>query len=83
MTEWQVFLAECYLSKKEDGTEIYSTYEKCKVIFLQIKEVLCLSWSLFVNLSDEKYIHNLSKKKRLRNNQNDEFHIAILPGLLA
>lgn len=83
MTERQVFLAECYLSKKEDGTEIYSIYEKCKVIFLQIKDVLCLSWSLFVNLSDEKYIHYLSKKKRLRKNQNDEFHIAILPGLLA
>lgn len=83
MTERQLFLAECYLSRKEDGTEIYSTYEKCKVIFLQIKYVLCLSWSLFVNFSDKKYIRYLSKKKYWRNNQNDEFHIAILPGLLA
>lgn len=82
MTERQVFLAECYLSKKEDGTEIYSTYEKCKVIFLHIKDVLYLSWSLFINLSDENIFVICQIKKYWSNNQNNEFHIAILPGLL-
>ncbi len=83
MTERQAFLAECYLNEKENETEIYSIYEKCKITFLQIKDILCLSWSLFADLSNEKYIRYLSKKKRLRNNQNDEFHTSILPSLLA
>lgn len=83
MTERQVFLAECYFSKKEDRTEIYSIYEKCKIMFLQIKEILYLSWTLFADLSNAKYIRYLSKKKRWRNNQNDEFHTAVLPSLLA
>ena len=82
MTERQTFLAECYLNERENEAEIYSTYEKCKVNFLQIKEILYLSWSLFVDFLDEKYMRYLSKKKRLRNNQNDEFHATILPGLL-
>jgi len=64
MTEQQVFLAECYLSRKEDGTEMYSTYEKCKVIFLQIKYVFCPSWSLFVNLSD-KNIYVIYQRKNI------------------
>lgn len=57
--------------------------EKCKVSFLQIKEILCLPWGQFINLTDEKYSRYLLKRKRYRINQNDEFHTAILPELLA
>ena len=82
MTEQQLFPAGRYLGEKKYETEIYSAYEKCKVAFLHIKEVLCMSWSSFVDFSEEKYTCYLSEKKCLRNNQNDEFHAAILPGLL-
>ena len=80
--ERQSFLTECFLVEKKE-TVIYSVYEKCKVAFLQIKEILCLSWSQFLDLTDEKYSRYLTKRKRYRKNQNDEFHSAILPGLLA
>ncbi len=48
---------------KEKEIEVYSTYEKCNITFLQVKEILCLSWSQFVNLSEERYLRYLSKKK--------------------
>lgn len=82
IAERQSFLAECFLAEKEETTT-YSVYEKCKVVFLQIKEILCLSWSQFIDLTDKKYARYLARKKRYRKNQNDEFHTAILPGLLA
>lgn len=80
ITEQQAFLAECFLFEKR-GTS-YSTYEECKMAFLQITEILRLSWSLFVDLKDERYARFFSKKKRWRKNQNDEFHSAVLPTLL-
>lgn len=82
MTERQSFLAECFLAKKEE-TVTYSLYEKCVVMFQQIKEILCLSWGLFVDLLDKKYLRYLSPKKRRRINQNEEFHTTILPGFFA
>ncbi len=82
IAERQLFLAECYFVEK-DETINSSVYEKCKVSFLQIKEILCLPWGQFINLTDEKYSRYLSKRKRYIINQNDEFHTAILPGLLA
>lgn len=81
ITEQQAFMAECYLLGKQENT--YSTYEKCKISFLQVIEILQLSYSLFIDLKDEKYIRYLSKKKRWRINQNDEFHSAVLPRLPA
>ncbi len=63
--------------------ENYSVYDKCKVAFLQIKEILCLSWSQFIDITDKKYSRYLSKRKRHRVNKNNEFHTAILPELLA
>lgn len=81
ISERQSFLAECFLAKK-NKSETYSVYEKCKVIFSQIKDILCLSWSQFIDLTDEKYARYLSKRKRHRKNQNDEFHAEILPGLI-
>lgn len=81
ISERQSFLTECFLARKKE-TVIYSVYEKCKVAFLQIKEILCLSWSQFLDLTDEKYSRYLKKRKRYRKNQNDEFHAEILPALI-
>lgn len=81
ISERQSFLTECFLAEKKE-TVIYSVYEKCKVAFLQIKEILCLSWSQFLDLTDEKYSRYLKKRKRYRKNQNDEFHEEILPALI-
>lgn len=81
VVERQAFLAECFLAEKEGCS--YSTYTLCKISFLQITEALRLSWSLFLNLSDEKYARFLTEKERWRINQNKEFRCAILPGLTA
>ena len=81
ISERQSFLVECFLAGK-NKTVTYSVYEKSKIAFLQIKDILCLSWSQFIDLTDEKYSRYLSKRKRRRNNQNDEFHEKILPGLI-
>lgn len=82
ISERQQFLAECVLVQKEDTVNGF-VYEKCKISFLQIKEILCLPWGQFMDFSDKKYLRYLPRKKQYRKNQNDEFHIAILPGLLA
>lgn len=84
IAEQQVYMSECFLKeKREEEKIVYSTYEKCKVVFEQIKAVLCLSWGLFIDLTDEANTRFLSQRKRWRNNQNEEFHNAILPGLFA
>ncbi len=80
IAERQSFQAECYLAEKRECC--YSVYEKCKISFIQITDILRLSWSLFVDLTDKKYTRYLSKKQWWRINQNDEFHSAVLPGLL-
>ena len=80
MAERQSFQAECFLAEKMEIS--YSAYEECKISFIQVTDILCLSWSLFVNLPDKKYTRYLSKKQRRRINQNDEFHSAVLPRLL-
>ena len=83
ITEQQSLLAECDMDEKEEKRKTYSTYEKCKIAFLQVKEILCLSWGLFIDPINEASIRFLSRRKRWRNNQNEEFHTAILPGLFA
>ena len=82
ISEQQSFLAECFLKEKNEMAD-YSVYEKCKLAFLQIREILCLSWSQFIDITDKKYSRYLSKRKRHQVNKNDEFYTAILPGLLA
>ena len=82
VSERQQFLAECFLAGKGETVNC-PVYEKCKVSFVQIKEILCLPWAQFINFADKKYSRYLSRKKQYRKNQNDEFHTAILPGLLA
>jgi len=79
--ERQAFLAESFLAEKEEYS--YSTYTLCKTTFLQITEALRLSWSLFIDVTDEKYVRFLTEKERWRMNQNREFHCAVLPGLPA
>ena len=82
ITERQSLLGEYFHSEKKE-TIVFSVYEKSKLVFLQIKEMVCLSWSLFLDFTDETYLRYLSIKKRRRRNQNEEFHTAILPRLLA
>ncbi len=81
IAERQSFQAECCLTEKRECP--YSVYEKCKISFIQVTDILRLSWSLFVDLTDKKYTRYLSKKQRWRINQNDEFHSVVLPGLLS
>jgi len=80
IAERQSFQAECCLEEKRERS--YSVYEKCKITFIQVTDILRLSWSLFVDLTDKKYTRYFSKKHRRRINQNDEFHSVVLPGLL-
>lgn len=77
----QSFQAECCLAEKQEYS--YSVYKKCKISFIQVMDILRLSRSLFADLTDKKYTRYLSKKQRWRINQNDEFHSAVLPGLLS
>jgi len=49
----------------------------------EIKEILYLPWGQFINFADKKYSRYLSRKKQYRKKQNNEFHTAILRGLLA
>ena len=81
IAERQSFQAECFLTQKWEAS--YFACEECKISFIQITDVMRLSWSIFVDLADKKYIRYLSKKQRWRINQNDEFHSAVLPGLLS
>lgn len=81
ITERQVFQCECYL--RENRKDIGSIYENCKMAFIRIKTILCLEWSLFVDLADEEYLRFLSQRKYLRGNQNKEFHTIVLSGLFA
>ena len=81
IVERQSFQAECFLAEKEECSQ--SVYERCKITFIQITDILCLSWSLILDLTDKKYTRYLSKKQRRRINQNDAFHSAVLPGLLS
>ena len=81
IAERQSFQAECFLAQKRECS--YSVYEKCKISFIQVTDILRLSWSFFADLTDKKYTRYLSKKQRWRINQNDEFHSVVLPGLLS
>ena len=85
ITEKQVFLTEQFLKKKEEEQKkiAYSNWEVCQVAFCQIKEILCMSWSLFVDLKNEAFSRYFSPQKRHRCNQNQIFHTEILPGLIA
>ena len=71
-------MAERFLIGKQEN--MYSTYEKCKISFLQVTEILRLSCSLFIDLKGEKYTRYLSKKQ-WRINQDDEFLSTVLPRL--
>ena len=59
IVERQSFQAECFLAEKQECSQ--SVYERCKISFIQITDILCLSWSLFVDLTDKKYTRCLSK----------------------
>ena len=68
ITEKQVFLSEQFLKKKEEEQKqiAYSNWEVCRLAFCQIKEILCMSWSLFVDLKKEAFSRYFSPQKRHR-----------------
>ena len=78
-SRWQVEL----LFKRFKQNFSIHTIEECKISFIQVISSLCLPWSLFVDLTSQKYIRYLSKIQRWRKSQRDEFYSAVLPGLLA
>ena len=49
-----------YLRKNKRRKNIFSTYEICKIAFGQVKTILCLSWGLFIDLTNDEYIRFLS-----------------------
>lgn len=85
LTEQQVLRMECVLKEnraKREQNLALSNWEKCKYAYFQIKEILCLSWSLFVDFADTTIHRLLAVHNGKRNNQNQEFHTVILPGLI-
>lgn len=85
ITEKQVFLSKQFLEKKEEEQKqiVYSNWEICQVAFCQIKEIVCMSWSLFVDVKNEAFLRYFLPQKRHRNNQNQVFLTEILPGFIA
>lgn len=85
MTEQKRIRRESMLKKKEERIRKIniSCWEESKLDFLQIKEILCLSWSRFVDVNNEGFYRFLSMRNRHRINQNHEFHMVILPGLIS
>ena len=83
VTEKQVFLTEQFLKKKQEEQEkiVYCCWEQCRIVCSKIKEILCMSWSLFVDLKNKEIYRYLSASKRGKLNQNQEFHATILSGL--
>lgn len=60
IAERQSFQAECFPAEKYGIS--YSAYKECEISFIQVTDVLRLSWSHFVDLADKKYARYLSKK---------------------
>ena len=67
---------------KREQNLVLSNWETCRYAYFQIKEILCLSWSLFVDFADTTIYRLLAVHNGKRKNQNQEFHTIILPGLI-
>lgn len=84
IAEHQAFEFERYLRENDENRNtVYSIYENSRIAFIQIKTILCLEWSLFIDLADKEYRRFLSQRNRWRSNQNEEFHTTVLSGLFA
>ncbi len=84
IAEHQAFEFERYLRENDENRNtVYSIYENSRIAFIQIKTILCLEWSLFIDPADKEYMRFLSQRKRWRISQNEEFHTTVLSGLLA
>lgn len=84
LVEKQLILAEQYLyQKRESEIQSISLWNVCRYHFIQVKELLCMSWSLFVELELEREWKYLTLQKRRRINQNEEFHTSILPSFIS
>lgn len=84
LVEKQLILAEQYLyQKREIKKQGISLWNVCRYHFIQVKELLCMSWSLFVEFELEREQKYLTLQKGRRINQNEEFHTSILPSFIS
>lgn len=85
ITERQAIQIERILQEKKEQTgqsTILSCWEQCRYAYFQIKEILCFSWSLFVDFNNPNLSRLLAGHSGKRKNQNQEFRTSILPGLV-
>lgn len=83
IVEKQAILAEQYLYQKKRETPSISLWKLCGYQFIQVKELLCMSWSLLVELELERERKYLTLQKRRRINKNEEFYTSILPSFIS
>lgn len=83
-TERQAIQIEHMLQEKKEETGqtiLLSCWEQCRYAYFQIKEILCFSWSLFIDFTNPNLSRLLATHSGKRKNQNQEFRTTILPGL--
>ena len=83
-TERQAIQIEHMLQEKKEETGqtiLLSCWEQCLYAYFQIKEILCFSWSLFIDFTNPNLSRLLATHSGKRKNQNQEFRTTILPGL--
>ena len=85
LTERQAIQIEQMLQEKKEETGqtiLLSCWEQCRYAYFQIKEILCFSWSLFIDFTNPNLSRLLATHSGKRKNQNQEFRTTILPGLI-
>lgn len=84
IVERQVYMAELYWSEKNIETDKYmSTWDMCQCLFIKIKEVLEMTWSLFIDFESESFREHLSKNNGRRIYQNADYRNKVLPSFVA
>lgn len=84
LTERQVMKAEQSFIENKVKREQISLWDLCRFYFIRIVTLLQLSWSLFVEPMDISLLKRyLSTHPSKRQNQNNTFHLEILPTLIA
>ena len=84
LTEQQAIQIERIVQEKQEETGqniLLSCWEQCCYAYFQIKEILYLSWSVFIDFTNPNLSRLLAKHSGKRKNQNQEFRTTILPGL--
>jgi len=86
LTEKMLFRMECFLKKKAEKEEVnhngVTIWTKCQYTFFKMKEILCMSWSLFVSMENKEQRCCLAARNGQRVNQNEYFRFNTLPSLI-